>query len=94
MTLGRKAFYVIEGVQWAGQAVLLTEQGFEEVDRLRNGVMSRLAENVAQIQAARARQPGRSEARRPARGAGASSINEGEDATIEVFGRLVRSGTR
>ena len=51
VTLGRKAFYVIEGVQWAGQAVLLTEQGFEEIDRLRNGVMSRLADNVRQIQA-------------------------------------------
>jgi hypothetical protein len=50
LTLGRKAFFVIEGVQWGGQAVLVSSQAFDEIDALRNGVMSRLAKNLEEYQ--------------------------------------------
>jgi hypothetical protein len=88
VSLGRKAFYVIEGVQIAGQAVLLTAKGLEDVERLRNGVISKLGKLVARMEELQRVNPSDPELEQ-LRIEQEKLVKEGEDATIEVFSGLV-----
>lgn len=47
--LGNKAYYVLEGVEFLGQAVLITPQAIQQVAQIRNGVIARLADVNAQL---------------------------------------------
>lgn len=47
--MGTKAYYVIEGVQLAGQAILLYENGLEQIERLRTDYFLKIAEIDEQI---------------------------------------------
>src|SRR6185369_15029622 len=47
--VGTKAYYLFEGVQLAGQALLMYEQGMEEVETLRKDYFVRIADLDEQI---------------------------------------------
>jgi hypothetical protein len=88
ISIGKKAFYVIEGVQLAGQVVLLSAQGMEEIEKLRNGVISKLAkvnEQIAAIEINNAADPKLDELRAQQE----KLIQEGEDAVINTYGGMV-----
>ena len=87
VSLGRKAFFVIEGVQIAGQ-VLLVPPKASRSRAAANGVISKLAKLDAQIQELERVNPSDPELEL-LRQEQNKLIKEGEDATIEVFSGLV-----
>lgn len=88
ISLGRKAFYVIEGVQIAGQALLLTAKGIDDIEKLRNGVISKLGRLTERIEELERVNPSDPELEL-LRSQQEKLVKEGEDATIEVFSGLV-----
>ncbi|MGK5172310.1 hypothetical protein MY526_17665 [Geodermatophilus sp. CPCC 205761] len=88
VSLGRKAYYVIEGVQLAGQVVLITAQGRDEIEKVRNGVISRLAklnDRIAELERINPSDPELEELR----GQQETLIREGRDAVIATYGSIV-----
>ncbi|GIM96623.1 eCIS core domain-containing protein [Paractinoplanes toevensis] len=88
VSLGRKAFYVIEGVQLAGQVLLVTAQAAAEIEQLRNGVISKLArlnEQIDQMTRINPSNPQIDALRKQQD----ELIRQGQDAVIEVGGRIV-----
>ncbi|HEY9603702.1 MAG TPA: DUF4157 domain-containing protein, partial [Allocoleopsis sp.] len=86
ITLGRKAFYAIEATQLAGQAFLITSQGLDEVQKLREGVITNLAKIEAQIEELENNpaDPQLKELRQERE----KLIKEGREATVKVFSAL------
>jgi Domain of unknown function (DUF4157) len=88
VSLGRKAYYVIEGVQLAGQVVLITAQGLDQIEKVRNGVISRLAKVNQEIEELERINPSEPKLE-VLRGQQEELIKEGQDAVIETYGSIV-----
>lgn len=88
VSLGRKAYYVIEGVQLAGQVLLITVQGAEQIEKVRNGVISKLAalnEKIAALERVNPSDPELDSLRAQQD----RLIKDGQDAVISVYGTIV-----
>ncbi len=88
VSLGRKAFYVIEGVQLSGQALLVTAQGMEQIEKLRNGVIAKLAklnEKITELERVNPSDPELESMRAQQE----KLIKEGEDAVKSVYGSMI-----
>ena len=88
VSMGRKAYYAIELTQFAGQVLLVSLQGAEQIEKLRNGVISKLAnlnERIVELERVNPSDP-ELDALRVQQD---KLIREGQDAVIEVYGSIV-----
>ena len=77
---------MIEGVQLAGQVLLVSAQAREQIEKVRNGVISKLAklnERIVELERVNPSDP----ELEALRGEQDKLIREGQDAVIEVYGR-------
>lgn len=88
VSLGKKAFYVIEMTQAAGQVLLITAQAAAEVEKVRNGVIAKLARLTEQLDEMLRVNPANPQIE-VLRAEQDRLILEGRDAVIAVGGRIV-----
>jgi RNA binding exosome subunit len=84
LTIGGKTFYVMEAVNVAGNILLVTVEGMNEVDKLRNGVIKELAlvdEKIRRLERTNQADPTLPGLKKQRDGL----IKQGEDATVNVF---------
>lgn len=82
--VGTKAYYVVEGIQLAGQGLLMYEQGMEQVDKLRTDYFVKIAElddEIADLKSKNESNPKIDELEKQRK----NLMDNGRDATMKVF---------
>jgi hypothetical protein len=85
--MGTKAYYVIEGVQLAGQGILLYENGVEQIERLRTDYFLKIAELDEQINELTAKNPSDPDIEKLTKERDAL-IKKGETAAVDTFASM------
>ncbi|MBN1204065.1 MAG: DUF4157 domain-containing protein [Myxococcaceae bacterium] len=88
ITLGRKSFLVIEGVQIAGMVAFISADGMKQVAQLRNGIVRDLAvieKQIRDLEQVNLADPQLEELRKQRE----MLIQEGREATAKVFAQIV-----
>jgi len=85
--VGTKAYYLFEGVQLAGQAVLMYEQGMEEVETLRKDYFIRIADLDDQIAELEGTNPSAKELDQLKKDR-QDLMDKGRDATLTTFSKM------
>jgi hypothetical protein len=86
--VGTKAYYVVEGIQLAGQALLVYETGMEQVEKLRTDYFVKIAElddEIAMLKDTNPSDPQIDVLEKQRE----KLINDGRDATVKVLGEMV-----
>jgi len=85
--VGTKAYYVVEGIQLAGQALLVYETGMEQVEKLRTDYFVKIAElddEIAMLKDTNPSDPEIDVLEKQRE----KLVNDGRDATVKVLGEM------